>query len=75
MPKKIDLVTILKENEVNLNEPNESGKYLLTLMITEEDLEGIRLILGLNNEFKTKKADPNIIDPKLGWSALVTAIN
>jgi hypothetical protein len=73
--KKVDLATILRDFEANINEPLENGKCLLHLLIIEEDLDGIKLVLNLPEDFKTKSADPNKIDNKFGWSPLVTAIN
>jgi hypothetical protein len=74
--KKAELETILRDYEINLNAPSENGMCLLHLMIIEEDLDGIKLLLSLSDDqYKTKKADPNIIDTKFGWSPLVTALN
>ena len=73
--KKIDLETLLRDYEINLNDNLENGKSLLHLLIIEEDLVNLKLVLNLPEDFKTKKADPNKIDNKLGWTPLVTAIN
>lgn len=73
--KKADLDTILKDYEVNIDEPLDNGKCLLHLLIIEEDIDNIKLVLNLKTDYKSKKADPNMIDTKYKWSPLVTAIN
>ena len=74
--KKADLETILRDYEINVNEPLDNGKCLLHLLITEEDIDGIKLVLSFpEDSYKSKRADPNAIDTKFGWSPLVTAIN
>eukprot|EP00347_Sterkiella_histriomuscorum_P006755 403351555 len=73
--KKADLETIIKEQEVNLNELSDSGNSLLNIVIMEEDIDLLKLLLKPPQDFMSKAADPNIIDKKLQWSALVTAIN
>ncbi len=74
--KKADLKTILREYEVNVNEPLDNGKCLLHMLILEEDIDNIKLLLTLNEEeFKSKRANPNKVDSKFGWSPLITALN
>lgn len=41
----------------------------------EEDIELLKLVLKLPEDYKSKSANPDLIDTKLGWSPLVTAIN
>jgi hypothetical protein len=41
----------------------------------EEDIDLLKLLLKMPEDYKTKSANPNLIDTKLGWSPLVTAIN
>lgn len=73
--KKADIETVINENEVNLNELTDNGSSLLNLVIMEEEIELLKLLLKIPENFKSKSADPNIIDKKLGWSPLITAIN
>ncbi len=73
--KKADLETILRDYEVKINEPIENGNCLLHLLIMEQELDSLKLVLNLPEDFKTQKADPNLIDKKYSWSPLVTAVN
>lgn len=41
----------------------------------EEDIDMLKLLLKLPEDYKSKSANANLIDTKLGWSPLVTAIN
>ena len=67
---------MLRDYEVDLNEPvDNSGKCLLHTLIVEDDLQHIKLILKLPEDFKSKSADSNKIDLKFGWTPLFTAIN
>lgn len=74
--KKADFETVLRDYEVNLNELTDNGYSLLNLAIMEEDIDLIKLVLKPPEGFKTSTpADPNLIDKKLSWSPLVTAIS
>jgi len=73
--KKATIRDIIKDQEVDLNVLNEQGNLVLNLVIMEEDIDLLKLLLKLPEDYKTKSADPNQIDTKLGWSPLVTAIN
>jgi hypothetical protein len=73
--KKADLETIIRDNVVNLNDLTDNGSALLNLVIMEEDIDLLKLLLKLPEDYKSKSASPDIIDKKLEWSPLVTAIN
>lgn len=63
---------------MDVNELTDSGgRGLLHLLIGDEDFSGLELVLSLPKEgYKTiTKADLNLVDSKLGWTPLVTAIN
>ena len=74
--KRITLEDILKEYEVDINEPSDSGQCLLHSLISDAEEHLLELVLNLPSDFKTQtKADPNIIDKKYNWTPLVMAIN
>ena len=76
--KKLDLESLLRDHDIDLNEPiSKDKKTLIHLLILEEDLENLELILSLPKDgFKTKcKPDMNIVDDSWGWTPLITAIN
>lgn len=76
--KRIDLETILRDYEVNVNELTDNGgRGLIHLLISEESVEELELVLSLPKEgYKTKvRPDLNLIDQKLLWTPMVAAIN
>lgn len=65
----------MRDHEVDLDQPNDHGQCLLHLLIQDEDTDKVEFVLNPPSDCKSKKADPNKVDGKLGWSPLVLAIN
>lgn len=51
--------TVLREYEVNVNDPIENGNCLIHLLIMEQDLDGLKLVLNPPEGFKSMAADAN----------------
>lgn len=69
---------VLRDYAVDVNELTDSGsRGLLHLLIGDDDISGLELVLSLPREgYKTvTKPDIELVDLKLGWTPLVTAIN
>ena len=68
---------MLTNYEVDVNQPTDKlGRCLLHLLIADENNDDLALVLSIPREgFKTSiKPNLNLIDGKLGWTPLVTAI-
>ena len=75
LAKKLSLLDIIKEHEVDLNQITDNGLTLVHMLIIEENREVLDLVLNIPEDFKSKSPNPNLIDKKYGWSPLVLAIN
>ncbi len=73
--KKSDLLSILRDYEVDTDEVLDNGSCLVHLLINDSESELLREVLTIGEDYKSKKPDPNKIDAKQGWSPLVLAIN